>query len=110
MIWAEWKSNLVRTRFVEFLTQGSDRQYETEAPVRLVGFAGGTLPGPFLEPKDCFSRIEDGTVSTTLSSKKYHKKCQYTLPIKALNELLEDTKTGESKPTPLHSFGWDWLD
>ena len=109
MIWAEWNENTVRARFVEVHSWGDGYQHEIESPVRLVSFAGGSLPGPFFEPRDIlgsWGNAED----TTRSAVRYHKKCQYTLPIKALNELIEDTKTGEADPTPLHSFSWEWLD
>ena len=110
MMWADWGDNVVRTRFVEVHDFGNGYLHEIEAPVRIIGFAGG-LSGPFFEPIDGLTRMElPGDSATVHTSQRYHKKCQYTLPIKALNELVEDNKNGEEAPTPLHSFSGPWLD
>ena len=105
---AVWDDRFRRTGFYEIIDRHDGFKYQRQIPVyllNLIGFGGG----PILEPADCMMRTQMGDGSAAASSEYAWKKVdQYVELGSRLNEIIEDTKTGEEKPTPLHSYGFGW--
>jgi len=107
---AIWDERFRRTGFYEIINRHDGFKYQRPIPVyllNLVGFGGG----PMLEPVDCMPRTDMGAGSASASSEYggVWKKADEIVELGSrLNEIQEDTKTGEEKPTPLHSISFGW--
>ena len=105
---AEWDSRFRRTGFYETHSSKNGLDFRVFVPIYLVTIAGSNFP-PLIEPADAYLLggvpIGLGTTGRALD----WGKCDDARELgTSLNNILEDRKTGEEKPTQLHacSFGW----
>jgi len=105
---AEWDERFNRTGFYEVHKRKDGFNFSQPAAVCLVTIAGTNF-GAMIEPVDAYTQggMAPG-VGTTGIQTDWGKFDQCVELGSKLNNILEDRKTGEAKPTPLHAPGFGW--
>ena len=105
---ADWDERFRRTAFYEVYSRKEGFNARRYLPMYLVSIVGANFP-PLIEPGDAnlVGGVSAGLGTTGMAVEFWKHDDEKEIGTYMKN-ILEDWKTGEEKPTPLHRPAWGW--